>query len=148
VPFTAGNHTVSEDAHEEEEDSCEEEEGAVVANTPAENEEHTPTLDPWIANPAWKARANSPGKCRAKSKVWERVKRLAADHPMSTTHTHVCLVKNCTNPFMKLLKAPKKDYFTTTRATAHFTKFHIDMDDDEVMTCIKAVKSIQESHKA
>jgi hypothetical protein len=69
-----------------------------------------PTLDPWIANPAWKTRANSPGKRIAKSKVWERVKRLAADHPMSTTHTHGCLVENCTNPFMKLLKvkAPGK----------------------------------------
>ena len=103
---------------------CKEED--IVATAP-EEEHPVPLVDPWVANPTWKTRANSPGKRSEKYKVLERLKQLAKDHPKSKTHTHVCLIPNCADPFIKFLKAPKKDYLITTPAIANFLKLHTGM---------------------
>eukprot|EP00978_Attheya_sp_CCMP212_P046200 scaffold378769_cov64-Attheya_sp.AAC.1 len=70
--------TVGETGSSEEE-VCEEE--VIDATVPDEEQEPVPLVDPWVTDIAWKTRGNSPGKRSAKSKVWERVKRLAEDHP-------------------------------------------------------------------
>ena len=99
--------------------SCKEED--IAATAPAEEQPVT-LVNPWVANPAWKTRANSPGKCSAKSEVRERVNKLAKYHPKSNTHTHVCLILNYVDPFIKLFKAPKKEHFIKNPVISCYSK--------------------------
>ena len=41
---------------------------------------------------------------------------------------------------MKLFKAPKEDYFITNLAIAHFSKIHMGMKEDVLMSSIRAGK--------
>ena len=124
---------------------CKEE--SIVA-TALSKEQPVPLVYPWVYNPAWKTCANSPGNHSAKCKVWEKLKQLEKDHIKSKTHTHVCLIPNCTDPFMKFIKYPKKSYFITTPSIAHFSKFHTVMEEGVLMSSIKAGKSIHKNNKA
>ena len=76
------------------------------------------------------------------------MKRLEKDHPKSKTHTHVCLISNCTDTFVKFLKDPKKDYFITTPVIAHFSKFCTGMEEDVLMSNIKAGKPNHDNKKS
>ena len=79
---------------------------------------------PWLTNPSFRTRTNSPTRLPSKSIVWETVKRLASDHPkVAEGFTHICTEAGCYH-FLKLTKPPAATYWSTTRAGEHLTKAH------------------------
>ena len=87
-------------------------------------------LQKWEEDPTYKTRRNSPGKKQSKSQVWNSIKRLCQDHPLADKYTHTCILPNCPDPFMTLLKPSSKSFYTTTKAINHIRIHHKDAPEN------------------
>ena len=64
---------------------------------------------PWINDPTYNTCGNSPGKHKAKSDLWNHIKRLQKDNEKACLYTHICIVDGCGTIF-KLMKPKNKSY--------------------------------------
>ena len=98
-----------------------------------DDDDNSTATSPWISNPTYKTCDNSPGKRKAKSDLWNYIKRLRQDHEKSDSYTHICVVRGC-GKLIKLLKPKNKAYYTTTKAFDHVRKKHgsIQLDGKQV----------------
>jgi hypothetical protein len=121
---------------------------------------------PWINDITSDTRANTPGTKKTRADCWQTIKRLKPTHRMSVESvgeekekkkvntlvingqtvkegfTHVCVIKGCPDPFMKLLKPPKKTYWVTTPCIKHAREHHAD-----TTVAVASLKREDESNK-
>jgi hypothetical protein len=79
---------------------------------------------PWLEDPTYRTRPNTPTKHSSRSNCWHHALRLGLDHPMiEEGYTHICAVQGCGH-FYKLTKLPKKNYWSNNNCLYHLKKMH------------------------